>query len=162
MGIDPGSYFTGFGIIESQGEKIIHKDHGVISLPRDKSLPEKLQVLNLKLQVLFKFHRPEETVVEKIFFGKNAESAFKLGHIRGICLQKAIEWKSVAYEYSASSVKKSTTGKGNADKRSVRLMVFHYLNIQSEAREDASDALALAICHAKKRETLRWLKEQRI
>lgn len=160
MGIDPGSHYTGYGVVLYNNGHLLHREHGVISLSKKKNFYEKLHSLHTELHSLFKRHRPQETVLEKIFFGKNADSAFKLGHIRGICLQKATEWKSQAYEYSSSKMKKSVTGKGNASKTQVREITFYLLQVKSSEREDASDALALALCHAKEKEILHRLEVQ--
>lgn len=158
MGIDPGSHFTGYGVIEYQERKIFHRAHGVVAVPKALDFSRKLNFLNEQLHSLFRLYHPQETVVEKIFFGKNAETAFKLGHVRGICLQKTAEWKAKFFEYASCVVKKSITGKGNSSKTEVRWIVFHTFHLESQAREDASDALALALCHARNRETLHWLK----
>ena len=160
MGIDPGSHYTGYAFLLYEKGEFLHKGHGVIAIPKKLDFYKKLHFLQTELHSLFRKHKPQETVVEKIFFGKNADSAFKLGHIRGICLQKAAEWDSEVYEYSSSKMKKTVTGRGNVSKAELRQTVFYLLQLESQERDDASDALALAFCHSRHKETLEWIKNQ--
>lgn len=147
LGLDPGSRFTGFGLIEVRGEQYRYVDHGVVSIPAHLEFPAKLSFLDQKLRELLIDHRPQFTVVEKIFLGKNPSSAFQLGHVRGVCLMRAHLEGSEVFEYEARKVKKIVTGDGGATKDHVRLVVCNTLGISSDLRLDATDALSLAICH---------------
>ena len=150
LGVDPGTRNTGFGLIRIEGDRMIHLDHGVIRLKESWSLPQRLEVLNIELENLYKQFPVHTTVVEKIFFGKNADSAFKLGHARGVCLLVAARNKTQVEEYAARYVKKCVTGSGAASKDQVQLLVFNLLGIKTrELSLDASDALSLAIAHAR-------------
>lgn len=150
LALDPGSRRTGYGIIEVDGDRLTHVHHGVIQLSEKWSFPERLRVLGHELRELYKKYPAPMTVVEKIFFGKNADSAFKLGHARGICLMCAAESGSQITEYAARYVKKIVTGNGGADKQQVQNLVFAYLRVRpEESGFDASDALSLAVCHAR-------------
>ena len=148
MGLDPGSHKTGYGVIEMEVEQRVRWiAHGVIDVPHSLSFAEKLVYLQREIQRLFDRYQPESVVVEKIFFGKNADSAFKLGHVRGVCLVQVAQAKKNLKEYAPRTVKKAITGHGGASKDHVQLIVREILGIRGELREDASDALALALSH---------------
>lgn len=149
MGIDPGSLRTGFGVVKTTNGRADHIVHGVIMLD-EKSLSDRLQALSETLRELFDRHRPQHCVVEKIFLGKNADSAFKLGHARGVVLAEAARAKSLIFEYATRSVKKGVTGHGGADKEQVSLAVRAQLQLQKLVNYDASDALALALHHSQR------------
>ena len=153
IGIDPGSRHTGYGVIAVQGDDIEHLTHGVIHLKEAWSLPERLKALDLRLREVFSRYKASTTVVEKIFFGKNADSAFKLGHARGVALLVSAQHDAHVAEYAARYVKKCITGSGAASKEEVQLMILNTLRLRSEAFAfDASDALALAVTHARIRD----------
>src|SRR5580693_1421864 len=148
MGIDPGTRLTGFGIIEVK-ERTRVLSAGVIRLNEKLSLEYRLADLHQQLAALFQKFQPRITVVEKIFYGKNIDSAFKLGHARGVCLMAAAAHQSQVEEYAAKFVKKAITGSGAATKEHVRVIVTQLLRYVPESSEmDVSDALALALCHA--------------
>jgi len=154
LGIDPGSRITGYGLVEANRDLVRHVDHGAIRLPEGRGLAERLLALQLALAEIYSRHAVGHTVVEKIFFGKNADSAFKLGHARGVCLLVAAQFGSRLSEYAARYVKKCVTGSGAAGKESVQMMVFNQLRLpQAKCVTDASDALALALTHARIHET---------
>lgn len=160
LGIDPGSLITGYGLIEIKNGDFFHRKHGIFQLNKNLSLAHRLKILSERLEELFLTHKPQETVIEKIFFDKNAHSAFQLGHVRGICLLKAFQNQSEIYEYATKTVKKSITGKGSAQKNHVRFFIQKIFNLDENSLDiDASDALALALTRVKKREVLLWLKE---
>jgi crossover junction endodeoxyribonuclease RuvC len=148
LGIDPGTRLTGIGIIEIGAKlKVVHA--GVIRLKESAPLEVRLAALHSQLQKIYREFKPSETVVEKIFFGKNADSAFKLGHARGICVMTAATNGSKVSEYAAKFVKKVITGTGAASKEHVRLIITQVLRYTPESTElDISDALALAVCHS--------------
>src|SRR5690606_34206106 len=100
---------------------------------------------------------PSAVVIERIFLGRNADSAFKLGHARGVCLQAAAAAGVEVFEYAARHVKKAVTGSGAAEKEHVKLIVENLLGIRTEFL-DASDALALAVTHARSLQTHAILK----
>jgi crossover junction endodeoxyribonuclease RuvC len=149
MGIDPGSQFTGYGVLVFEGHKIQHIAHGVIRIPKTLSFPEKLLQIALDLRQLLKAHQPSAVVVEKIFLGKNVDSAFKLGQVRGVCLLEAAALSMPCVEYATRQVKQCITGSGGADKDQVSWMLRRLLSIEGELPHDASDALALAFCHCR-------------
>lgn len=156
LGIDPGSIRAGFGFIEwdskgslDQGEASV-LECGVIELTKADSFEHRLQKLGLQLAELVQKFQPHTTVLERIFLGKNADSAFKLGHARGVCMYEAKKNGSRVVEYAAREVKKGITGKGNAEKEQVALIVKACLGLPvlPALPLDATDALALAYHHA--------------
>lgn len=160
LGIDPGSHHTGFGIIEVDGDQLRHRSHGVISAPPGLDFFERIHFIAVELQKVFASHRPQITVVERIFLGRNADSAFKLGHVRGVCLFTATQAETEIVEYAARSVKKGVTGSGAATKEQVQLVLFTSLGLRAPASVDASDALALAYFHARNLEVAEKLANQ--
>ncbi len=123
LGLDPGTRVAGFGIISVEGDKLSHVESGVIRLSESDPLHARLRVLHLGLQGLFERHKIHTAVVEKIFFGKNADSAFKLGHARGVCLLATASAGAGFEEYAARYVKKCVTGNGAASKDHVQMIV---------------------------------------
>jgi len=148
MGIDPGSRVTGFGVLHIVGNQIRHLSHGIIVLQENKKLSERLLILSNCLQELFQKYEPQIVAVEKIFLGKNADSAFKLGHARGVVMMEAEKANAEIYEYATRLVKKGIAGKGSADKEEVRRTLMRLLGLKKIDKLDASDALALALYHA--------------
>ncbi len=149
LGVDPGSRRTGFGLLEEKHGDWVHLDHGVIEVPAQADFAHRLHLIYQGLREVFLRYQPRATVVEKIFLGKNADSAFKLGHMRGLALQLAWAQQSEIFEYAPRSVKKVITGSGAADKEQVQRLVCHILRLPQPMSQDASDALALALSHSR-------------
>ena len=150
LGVDPGSRFTGYGYISTTEGEIFQSRWGVIDLSKMDTLEEKLYNLSKRLCEVISVSKPSHFVLEKIFLGKNVQSAFKVGHVRGACLVQSYKFKTRLFEYAPRSVKKSVTGSGAASKMQVQTMVLSQLGIKEEnfnGGEDASDALALALAH---------------
>lgn len=146
LGIDPGLQRTGWGIIESNGNRLIHIAHGVITSKATQSLAERLTSLHRGLDQIVQDHKPDSAAVEETFMNNNARSALALGQARGIALVvPALHGLPVA-EYAANVIKKNVTGQGHADKNQISAMIKILLNVSVTA--DAADALAVAICHA--------------
>lgn len=150
LGIDPGSQITGYGIIDTEGNHSAHVDHGIIRV-RGKDIAEKLRLIYQGLSALITQFEPHEVSIEKVFMHKNADSALKLGQARGAAITVAAIHDLEIFEYSANQVKQSTVGKGHAAKQQVQHMVKVLLNLSEVPFADASDALAIALCHAHSR-----------
>jgi crossover junction endodeoxyribonuclease RuvC len=161
LGVDPGTRRCGFGIIRVIGDRLSHVDHGVIRLRDELPLPERLRILSVELQKIYAQFSIHTTVVEKVFFGKNADSAFKLGHARGVCLMASAFAGAQLEEYAARYVKKCVTGSGAASKDQVQLIVMATLGLKGVGPLvlDASDALALAVAHARVRDVNARMKK---
>lgn len=148
LGIDPGSRATGYGLIEQQGNRLIHLDNGAIFTRSGDDLALRLQRIYAELTRLIHEFRPEAVAVEQVFMAKNPASALKLGHARGVALLAGVNADLPVAEYSALQVKSAVVGYGRAAKTQVQQMTRTLLNLPEIAQEDAADALAVAICHA--------------
>ena len=149
LGLDPGSSRTGFGLIESHAGRLTPVRYGVIAPPRDAPFLERLPLLARRLEMLVRDQRPDVIAAEDVFLARNARVALKLGHVRGIALLPALAAGIPVHEYAPRLIKKSVTGYGGAEKEQVRRMVRLLLGLGNQAPAlDASDALAVAICHA--------------
>jgi len=148
LGIDPGSRITGYGIIDKQGSHLRHVDNGAIFTRSDDDLAARLKIIYDGLGRVIVDYAPQAVAVEQIFVAKNALSALKLGHARGTALLAGVNAGLPVFEYSALQVKNAVVGYGRASKEQVQQMVRKLVGLPEIAQEDASDALAVAICHA--------------
>ncbi len=167
LGIDPGSFNCGYGIIDSntKSAKIDPKPtlnsisinttlslnyicSGRIVISPKKPLYERLNELYIYLSDIISEYKPDDIVIEKIFFAKGVKSALSLGHTRGAILLAAVSRGLSIYEYSPLEIKKAVTGYGRADKNQIQSMVRRILGISNTLSSDGADALAIAICHA--------------
>jgi crossover junction endodeoxyribonuclease RuvC len=148
LGIDCGTERTGFGVIDTDGVSHRMIASGVIKTRAADPLHSRLACIATALRELITDHCPEAVAVEEVFHSVNSRSALKLAHVRGVALLTAAEAGVALGEYSPMEVKMSVVGYGRAEKSQVQLMVKSLLRLQSAQPEDASDALAVAICHA--------------
>jgi len=147
LGIDPGSRFTGIGIIDSDGQRLQHIYSGCIKLG-DRPIPERLGMIFTGLTEIIQLYHPDESAIESIFVATNAGGALKLGQARGAAICAAVMQQLSVHEYSAREVKQALVGKGSADKTQVQHMVKFLLNLHGKLQADSADALAIAICHS--------------
>ena len=148
FGIDPGSARTGYGCVQSDGSRHRLIVCGAITIPASHSFPEKLRIIHVELGVLIARHRPDVVAIENLFHAVNARSALKLGHARGVAMLAAVEAGVPIVEYTPAEVKQSVVGYGRAEKGQVQSMVQLLLGLsEPPAPFDASDALAIAVCH---------------
>ena len=152
IGLDPGLRLTGWGVIEVEGNRLRHVAHGVIKVAGERPLAERLCELFDGVVAVVAAQQPAEAAVEETFVNVNPGSTLKLGQARGVVLLAPARIGLPVFEYAANLVKKSVTGVGHADKRQIAMMVGRLLP-GVEARADAADALAVAICHAHHRAT---------
>ncbi|HEX4278686.1 MAG TPA: crossover junction endodeoxyribonuclease RuvC [Bryobacteraceae bacterium] len=149
LGIDCGTERTGYGVIDSDGRAHRMIAAGCIRSSTNDPLERRLLTIASALRELISEHRPDSAAVEEVFFAVNAKSALKLSHVRGVALLLIAEAAVNLAEYSPLEVKMSVVGYGRAAKSQVQQMVASLLHLpQPLASEDASDALAIAICHA--------------
>jgi len=149
LGVDPGSRFMGYGVVEEKRGKLVHVGHGVIKVDESAPLAARLKDLHAALCIELARFRPQAVAVEGVFTFRNARSALVLGHARGVALLAAAQGGLPVFEYPPAKVKKSV-GAGGADgKDAVARMVRTFLGLEAAAlgRADASDALAVALCH---------------
>ncbi len=146
IGIDPGLRRTGWGVVDAAGSKITHVANGVCASEGD-DLSERLLSLFMQLSDVLHRYQPETAAVEHTFVNKDAAGTLKLGQARGICLLVPAKAGLEVAEYAPNAVKKVVVGVGHADKKQVEHMVRLQLPGISIANADASDALAIALCH---------------
>ena len=154
LGVDCGTQRTGFGVIESDGggHKLVAS--GVIATRTRDPFEARLHVIACGLREVIRLHAPAAAAVEQVFYAANVRTALKLAHVRGVALLAIAEAGIQLGEYSPLEIKTSVAGYGQADKRQVQIMVQSLLGLKAMIEsEDASDALAVAICHATRAST---------
>ncbi|MGA9370169.1 MAG: crossover junction endodeoxyribonuclease RuvC [Steroidobacteraceae bacterium] len=148
LGLDPGSRRTGYGVIERRGADWVHVAHGCVTVTAvGESLSERLRVIFESLRDLITKHGPGEVAIERVFVNRNVDSALKLGQARGAALC-AVPKGLPVFEYAPRAIKLALVGSGAAEKAQVAHMIRTLLGLQGRISPDASDALAVAICHA--------------
>lgn len=154
LGIDPGSASTGWGVIHVNGNTYSLIDFGVIG-PKSKKLSERYFFIFDELEALIKKFNPDAISIETQFVYLNAQSALKIGMAKGVGLILAGKYNIPIFEYAPKTAKRAVTGSGSASKESVEKMIYLLLHIAKAKKipNDASDALALAICHAHNRKS---------
>lgn len=148
LGVDPGSLFTGFGIIQKVSRDYELVTSGRIKMKASMSHPSRLQVIYKDLSALIEEYHPDECAIEMPVYGGNPQSILKLGRAQAAAMLAAMHRQIPVVEYTPKEVKKAVTGNGNASKKQVMFMVCQMLNIKEDIEEDASDALAVSLCHA--------------
>ena len=149
FGVDPGSAHTGYGCIDTSGSRYKVLACGAISPSKNRAFPEKLLEIRDGLIAVLHECQPEIVAIEDLFYARNARSALKLGHVRGVAMLAAAEAALPVVEYSPTEVKRAVVGYGRAEKKQVQDMVMLLLGLQTPPQKlDVSDALAVAICHA--------------
>ncbi len=150
LGVDPGTIHCGYGIIKLQTGKPVERiASGVIQLQKLDNIPDKLAKIYESLTAMIKSHKPDELSIETAFYGKNVQSALKIGLARGAAILAATNNGLQVSEYSPREIKKSVTGNGAAAKEQVLYMVQTILNEKkTKFPADESDALATALCHS--------------
>lgn len=146
LGIDPGSVKTGFGVIEVTGSQATYVASGVIQAGTG-AFAARLHTIFTSLAAVIAEHDATESAVEEVFVNRNVQSALKLGQARGAAICACAGAGLPVHEYSARAVKQALVGRGGADKDQVGYMVRAILGLQGTLREDAADALAVALAH---------------
>ncbi len=151
LGVDPGLNISGYGILESNGDRLVVVEAGVIRSRTDGDLPGRLLDIANELGNVMAQFEPEMMAIEELYshYG-HPRTAIIMGHARGVALQKAAEAGIPVFPYSATRIKKSLTGNGRASKRQMQMMITTTLGL-AEVPEppDVADALAVALCHAR-------------
>jgi crossover junction endodeoxyribonuclease RuvC len=148
FGIDPGSERTGYGCVETDGRHHHLVSCGAITAVPSEAFPQRLARIHHELTALLTEHHPDCVAVESLFHAVNVRSALKLGHARGVAVLAAVEAGCPVFEYSPAEVKRAVVGYGRAEKHQVQQMIKLLLGLQTAPTPfDASDALAVAICH---------------
>lgn len=160
LGIDPGSHNLGFGVVAKEGPNCKFIFAEVIKAPAKESLYPRLEVIAEKLDKLLDLYSPDEVAIEDLFHAKNARSAFHLGIARGVAVAACLKRRLQIYEYAPTQVKSVVTGYGRSDKAQVKKMVELTLGSKLDLGFDATDAIAVAICHASIHRLSALLKSQ--
>ena len=148
LGIDPGSRATGYGVIEKRGNRLFYVTCGVIRLGSKYSFTDRLKIIFDGLCEVIASQKPTVAAVEDVFVAANPRTALKLGHARGVAVLAALHNGLKVHDYTPRMVKQAVVGYGNADKYQVQQMVRVLLQLSAAPSADASDALAVAMCHA--------------
>ena len=155
LGIDPGTAAMGYGVVDRTGGRLRAIDYGCITTTPDQTLPERLRVLHEHVAELIETHRPDVVAVERLFFSRNAQTAFAVGQARGVVLLAAAQADVPVREATPNEVKMAVTGYGAADKEQVGRMVAVILQLPEVPHpDDTSDALAIAIAIATSERTV--------
>ncbi|WP_286272156.1 crossover junction endodeoxyribonuclease RuvC [Thalassotalea hakodatensis] len=161
LGIDPGSRFTGYGVIEQQGRTITYLGSGCIkAIAAGDDLGDRLQTIYAGVSEIILQFQPTMFAIEQVFMAKNPDSALKLGQARGAAIVAATSAELKIAEYSARQIKQSVVGTGGADKMQVQHMVKSILKLPATPQADAADALAVALCHAHSHDSISKLSGQ--
>lgn len=149
LGIDPGLAIVGFGIIEKDKFNTEVIDYGVITTPKEDTLPIRLEKIYNSMCALIDKYNPEQVAIEELFFNTNTTTGIAVAEARGVILLACIHKKLKLYEYTPLQIKQALTGNGRADKQQVQFMVKAILKLKSIPRpDDAADGLAAALCHS--------------
>jgi crossover junction endodeoxyribonuclease RuvC len=147
LGLDPGTRHFGWGVVRRVGTRLSHVAHGVVSVADEGPLGERLVAIEAALDDVLRRFVPSEASIESMFFAKNASSAAKLGHARGVGLLVCARGGLEVSEYPPARVKLTVAGSGRAEKAQVAQMVRMMLGLTVIPKADAADALAIAITH---------------
>ena len=148
LGIDPGSETTGWGVVEGEARRYSLIEYGTVKAPPREQFSARLLKIYTGIEEVIARLKPDVCSVEEAFYATNVKVALKLGQVRGVVLLAAERAKLEIHEYSPRLVKQTVVGYGNAEKHQVQEMVRVLLSLRSVPEpHDASDALALAICH---------------
>ena len=148
LGIDPGTRHTGYGVIEVVGKRETVLAFGSVDPPTKLDLMVRLQKIGEAVEGIIKQHTPDELAIEMPFMGKNAQAMLKLGQVQGFVMKAALDLQIPVTQYAPREIKKAVVGNGNASKEQVWYMIRAQLDLTEDKGLDASDALAVALCHA--------------
>ena len=150
LGIDPGSRFTGFGVLDFVGDRPTYVASGTIKSP-EGAFPDRLRKIFAGVNDIVEQYRPDVVAIESVFMAKNAGSALKLGHARSAALCATFAFDVDVHEYAPREIKQAVVGTGSASKEQVQHMVVSLLQLDGKPAADAADALAAALCHGHQR-----------
>lgn len=160
LGIDPGSRITGFGVIQEVSGRLSLIDAGTIRTTKDAGVDVRLGEIFFRLVEIISKYQPLNGAIEDVFQARNPSSALKLGQARGAAIVACAHTQVPVFGYEPTTIKKSVVGVGRADKSQVAYMVARLLGVtKADWALDASDALAVAICHVNQRRFLRLAGE---
>lgn len=151
LGIDPGTQVMGYGLIQVETRRLVLIEYGVFHLKKYKEHALKLKKIFERVQGIIDQHHPDEMALEAPFYGKNVQAMLKLGRAQGVAMAAGLAREIPITEYAPKKVKQSVTGNGNASKEQVARMLKNLVvfpdHLEEESLLDASDALAVGLCH---------------
>lgn len=163
LGIDPGYAIVGFGILEAQRGQARLVRCGAINTPAGVPMPRRLVQIQEDLETLIHTFSPDVMAIEELFFNTNVTTAIGVAQARGVILMTAAKLGVEVFEYTPSQVKQAVVGYGKAEKRQVMDMTRRLLHLKAVPRpDDAADALALALCHARSATSRLPLQDSRV
>ncbi len=148
LGVDPGTHHCGWGIVARDGTRFVHIAHGVINAPSKEAMPERLRFIADAMGVIVAMHKPQSVGIEQAFVHLDPKAALAIGHARGVIMVECVRAGMPVSEYAPTVVKRAVVGTGRADKMQVNAMIRVLLGLTEIPSLDASDALAVAICHS--------------
>lgn len=149
FGVDPGTILTGFGIVSSENKRLTLLKSGIIKTNPKQDLSTKLKHIYSELNTYVVQYKPDVFCIETAFYGKNVQSAMKIGYVRGVAMLVASMNNIPCLEYTPREIKKAVVGKGAASKHQVQYMIRNLLNLEKDKiKFDESDALAVSVCHS--------------
>lgn len=147
LGIDPGYNIIGYGVIETQGCKVV--DYGVITTPKNMPISQRLNTIYQAAIELMETFKPDEVAFEELFFNTNTTTAIPVAESRGVLIVACKQYVDRLFEYTPLQIKQALTGNGRAEKKQVQFMVKNILGLNAVPKpDDAADALAVALCHS--------------
>ena len=147
LGIDPGYNIIGYGVIETQGCKVV--DYGVITTPKNMPISQRLNTIYQAACELMETFKPDEVAFEELFFNTNTTTAIPVAEARGVLIVACKQFVDRLFEYTPLQIKQALTGNGRAEKKQVQFMVKSILGLSAIPKpDDAADALAVALCHS--------------
>ena len=147
LGIDPGYNIIGYGVIETQGLKVV--DYGVITTPKNMPISQRLNTIYQATIELMETFKPDEIAFEELFFNTNTTTAIPVAEARGVLIVACKQYVDRLFEYTPLQIKQALTGNGRAEKKQVQFMVKNILGLSAVPKpDDAADALAVALCHS--------------
>src|SRR5215472_8761959 len=160
LGVDPGSAVTGFGIVEGAPGNFRYVAAGTIRSRPGEPMTERLRTIHARLLAIVDEFAPAALSLERNFVARNVQSAFRIGETRAVAMLAAAERDLPLFEYPPNTVKLAVAAFGHADKEQIAYMVRRTLGIESsvEMASDASDALALAVCHLRRAKAPRLME----
>jgi len=156
LGVDPGTIVLGFAVLEEQNNNARVVEYGCLKFSAKQPFPQRLKSIYDGLSGVIDTYKPDEFAIEDLFYAENAKVAIKMGHARGVAILAAVNNAIPTSEYTPKEIKQSVVGSGAASKVQVQKMVQQILRLQEPPEPlDASDALAVALCHLHRRDRTR-------
>ena len=155
LGIDPGYGITGFGMVEAQRNEFRLLRYGAITTPAGADFSARLEMIYEDMRELLKMSQPEAVAIEELFFGQNVTTGIGVAQSRGVILLSIRQAGVPVFQYKPMQVKQAVVGYGNATKHQVQDMTRRLLHLEKIPKpDDAADAIAIALCHARSRTSL--------